>query len=119
MSVLEHRGLILNQKIARQLQEIKQEEVEVKVPGDKDPDDVFYDFVDDIFTIDKESMKLIVEDEWTREAGLEFEEAGAVTLAKFMGQPVTSRDDFFGIKRGLGDEKPTEWVFTFNRVSYI
>ena len=102
-------------KIVCQSQEIKQEEVEVKVPGDKHPEYVFYDFVDDIFTIDQ-SMKLAVEDEWTREAGLE---AGAAILTKFMGQPVTSKDDVAKIKVGLGDEKPAEWVFTFNRVSYI
>ena len=113
MSVLERRGLILNQKIARQLQEIKQEEVEVKVPGDKNPGDVFWDFMRDVFTIDSKSMKLTVEDEWTREVGLE---TGAA-CTKFMGQPVTSERDLF--ERGLGDEKPTEWVFTFNRVSYI
>ena len=121
MFVLERRGLILNKKIARRSQEIKQEEVEVKVPGDKDPDNVFRDHRDGIFTIDSKSMKLTVEDEWTREAGLE---TGAAILTKFMGQPVTSERDlvrkmFKFIKRGLGDEKPTEWVFTFNRVSYI
>lgn len=119
MSVLERRGLILNQKIARQLQEIKQEEVEVKLRGDKNPTHVFLDFLDGIFTIDEESMKLTVEDEWTREAGLE---TGAAILTKFMGQPVTSERDlvrkmFKFIKRGLGDEQPAEWVFTFNRVS--
>ena len=103
-------------KIVRQSQEIKQEEVEVKVPRDQNPKDVFYGFVDGIFKIDSESMKLTVEDEWTREAGLE---AGAAILTKFMGQPVTSRDDVKEIKFGLGDEKPTEWIFTFNRVSYI
>ena len=101
-------------KIVRQSQEIKQEEVEVKVPGDKDPDDVFWDFDDDIFTIDSKSMKLTVEDEWTREAGLE---AGAAILTKFMGQPVTSKDDVKEIEEGLGVEEPAEWVFTFNRVS--
>ena len=101
-------------KIVRQSQEIKQEEVEVKVPGDKDPDDMFHDFMRDIFTIDEKSMKLTVEDEWTREAGLE---TGAAILTKFMGQPVTSKRDFVGIQRGLGDEQPAEWVFTFNRVS--
>ena len=91
--------------------------MEVKVPGDKDPDDVFINWWDGFFTIDKKSMKLRVEDERTREAGLE---TGAA-CTKFMGQPfpVTSEDDFVDIKRGLGDEKPTEWVFTFNRVSYI
>ena len=119
MSVLGHRGLILNFKNARQLQEIKQEEVEVKVPGDKNPGDVFWDFMRDVFTIDSKSMKLTVEDEWTREVGLE---AGAAILTKFMGQPVTSERDlvrkmFKFIKRGLGDEQPAEWVFTFNRVS--
>ena len=75
---------------------------------------MFYDYMDDIFTVDEYSMALTVVDEWTREAGLE---AGAAILTKFMGQPVTSERDFFGIKRGLGDEKPAEWVFTFNRVS--
>ena len=119
MSVLERRELILNKKIARRSQEIKQEEVEVKVPGDKDPDHVFNDFWDDIFTIDRKSMKLTVEDEWTREAGLE---TGAA-CTKFMGQPVTSKDDVRlavkEIKKGLGYENPAEWVFTFNRVSYI
>ena len=113
MSVLGHRGLILNFKNARQLQEIKQEEVEVKVPGDKNPEYVFYDFFHDIFTIDSKSMKLTVEDEWTREAGLE---TGAACI-KFMGQPVTSKDDVKEIEEGLGVEEPAEWVFTFNRVS--
>jgi hypothetical protein len=103
-------------KIVRQSQEIKQEEVEVKVPGDKNPRDVFRGYYRDIFTIDEKSMKLTVEDEWTREAGLE---TGAAILTKFMGQPVTSKDDVAKIKVGLGDEKPAEWVFTFNRVSYI
>jgi len=105
----------LNQKIARRSQEIKQEEVEVKVPGDKNPRCVFFNWRDGIFTIDSKSMQLTVEDERTREAGLE---TGAA-CTKFMGQPVTSRDDVEEIKEGLGDEKPTEWVFTFNRVSYI
>ena len=102
-------------KNAPQSQEIKQEEVEVKVPGDKNPEYVFYDFFHDIFTIDSKSMKLTVEDEWTREVGLE---TGAA-CTKFMGQPVTSRHDVEKIEVGLGDEKPTEWIFTFNRVSYI
>ena len=159
MSVLEHRGLILNQKIARQLQEIKQEEVEVKVPGDKNPEYVFYDFFHDIFTIDSKSMKLTVEDEWTREVGLE---TGAA-CTKFMSQPVTSEADLedieqrartaeedeyeqlkvqFGwksnygrlVSRGEGQRRReaaermarqhakkaiAEWIFTFNRVSYI
>ena len=87
----------------------------MKVPGDKNPNRVFFNRRDGIFTIDSKSMKLTVEDEWTREAGLE---TGAA-CTKFMGQPVTSRDDVKEIKEGLGDEKPTEWVFTFNRVSYI
>ena len=113
MSVLERRGLILKFKIVRQSQEIKQEEVEVKVPGDKDPDDVFYDFRRAIFTVDRKSMKLTMEDDRTREAEME---PGAI-LTKFMGQPVTSRDDVKEIKEGLGDQKPAEWVFTFNRVS--
>ena len=108
-------------KNARQSQEIKQEEVEVKVPRDKIPEYVFRNdiFSNSIFTIDSKSMKLTVEDEWTREVGLE---AGAAILTKFMGQPVTSERDlvrkmFKFIKRGLGDEQPAEWVFTFNRVS--
>ena len=121
MSVLERRGLILNKKIARRSQEIKQEEVEVKVPGDENPRCVFFNWRDGIFTIDSKSMKLTVEDEWTREVGLE---AGAAILTKFMGQPVTSERDlvrktfkFMKRERGLGDEQPAEWVFTFNRVS--
>ena len=103
-------------KNAPQSQEIKQEEVEVKVPGDQDLDHVFYDFIRDIFTVDEKSMKLTMEDDRTREAEME---AGAAILTKFMGQPVTSKDDVAKIKVGLGDEKPAEWVFTFNRVSYI